>query len=255
MSTPDRIRPSALPAARRPLAFRTSGGKLVTPQAGERVKLDDQNRMVDFVFVIDTTGSMKDKTEGLQRCMEDFVNELAQLKLDWRFSLLPFGDLTIPGDRVVGKLAFVTNAEQARQMIRSAPRFSGGGNSGESSLEAMQAAMAKSYRQGAVKVVTLMTDEPPLTSRRLTPDVITRQLQQGEFICFAASPMNCGFEAMAKENGGQWYPIGSSLNTADLLAFLRRLLKNISRVSNDVHRLGGGSVSRYLASPNRTALE
>lgn len=255
MAIPDRVRPGSLvTAGRKTLLVRTASGQLVAPKPGERVTIDDVRRMVDTTFVFDTTGSMSSKLESLQQCMVEFVRELATFKLDWRFSLLPFGDLTVPSDLVVGDLPFVTDADAAIRMIRSAPHFSGGGNLGESSLEAMQAAINKPYRKGAVKVIVLLTDEPPLTGQ-LSAGEINRQLKSGEFICFVASPAGCGFEAMARDNGGKWYLIGPSLNTADLLSFLRQLLKNVSRVSNDVHRLGGGSVARYLASPDRKALE
>ncbi|MBW4061139.1 VWA domain-containing protein [Candidatus Saccharibacteria bacterium] len=256
MTTPDRIRPRSLvTAGRKPLIVRTASGQLATPKPGERITLDDAKRLVDVVFAFDTTGSMSSKLQGLQNCMAEFIQEIVKFLLDWQFSLVPFGDLTVPGDKIVDNLPFVNDAEAAIRMIRSAPHFSGGSNTGESSLEAMQAAMFKPYRKGAVKVIVLLTDEPPLTSRQLTTEVINLQLQQREFICFVASPSGHGYEALAHDNGGKWYPIGSSLNTADLLQFLRQLLKNVSRVSNDVHRLGWGSVARYLANPDRKVLE
>ncbi len=254
MNTP--ARRASAPASthgRRPLAFRTAAGQVVTPVSGERVDLDDICRMADLVFVCDTTGSMYGKLAGLLRCTEDFVGDLNDLGIDWRFSMVPFGDLTVFGDKVVGDLPFVDSVADANHMILQAPRFDGGCNDGESSLEAMAAAMDKPYRQAAVKVIVLLTDEPPLLEE-LTTQMICSRLHQGEYICFVASPAKCGFEPLARENGGNWYVIGPKLDTADLLAFLRRLLKQVSQVSSDVHRLGGGSVGRYLKSPERKIL-
>jgi hypothetical protein len=240
-------------SGRRTLAFVTASGNVVTPRDGERVSLDDIRRMVDFVWVFDTTGSMYSKLESLKRCMRGFVGDADALKLDWRFSLVPFGDLTVHGDKVVGQLPFVTTVAEACRMIRGAERFSGGANEGESSLEALVAGMDKPFRQGAVKIIILVTDEPPL-EEGLTTRVVNGRLRQGEFICFAATPAKCGFEPLARDNGGMWYHIGPRLDTADLLAYLRKLLKQATEVTNEVHRLGGGSVARYLEHPARRAL-
>src|SRR5580693_7478207 len=109
---------------RQPLTFVTASGKKVTPKAGERVKLDDSApRLVDIAVVFDTTGSMDDKISGLVACMVSFVEELAQLRLDWRFTVVPFGDLTVPGDRIVSDLPFVSEQTAAQDLVRSMPRF------------------------------------------------------------------------------------------------------------------------------------
>jgi hypothetical protein len=245
---------SVVKRGRRPLVFQTGGGKLAAPQPGERVNLDDARRLVDLVLVFDTTGSMWNKLKSLVQCLVEFISTMAGLRLDWRFSLVPFGDLRVPGDRVVGNLPFVETADAATQMIHHAPHFNGGGNRGESSLEALAAAIGKPWRPGAIKVIILVTDERPHTDR-LTPGVINTRLHEGEFICFVASPKRCGLEALATENGGKWYPIGPNLDTRDLLRFIQSLLRDVGHVSDAVFALGGGSVRRYLDSSERRALE
>ena len=230
----------------KPPVFKTASGKLYTATPGQRIELDDVERLVDICIVFDTTGSMSNKIEGLVRCMVEFVGELDRLKLSWRFSVVPFGDLTIPGDRVVGDLPFVTSHHAAEQMIKSLPRFNGGGNIGESSLEAMQAAMAKPYRDGAVKVLVVLTDDYPLTSPQLAPATIGQELRRREFVCFVASEPNQGYEPWAKENAGTWYPIGSSVDISEMLAFLKGLLKEVAKVSKAIFVFGGGSVNNYI---------
>lgn len=253
MSTPDQ-RPNALATTRRkPPAFRNADGELVKPKPGETVSLGGKPSQVDIVIAFDTTGSMKDKIEGLKRCMVGFVSDLASLKLDWRLSMLPFGDLTV-GDRVVGDWPFVTSEAEAVAQVQQMPPFSGGGNTGESSLEAMNAAMLKSFRTGAVKVIVLLTDEPPL-EHHLILDIIRRALRQGQFICFAVTMAGQGYEPLAEDNGGKWYQISSQMDTSGLLAFMKGLLNEIAEVSKAVHQLGGGSVPKYIAEKRRLELE
>jgi hypothetical protein len=243
-------RQASLPAAAGQtggLRVRLPDGRLVAPRPGERVHSGRKRAAADVCLVFDTTGSMSDKIDGLVRCMVDFVGELATLRLDWRLTAVPFGDLTVPGDRIVEDLPFVATREAAEQLIRTMPRFNGGGNIGESSLEAVLAALRKPYRPDAVKLLMVLTDEPPLEGVQLTADSVARSLQASEVICFVASYDLAGFKRWAQENGGRWYPISANMDTNALLTFLRSLVKDVATVAKAVHEIGDGSVARYLA--------
>lgn len=189
---------------------------------------------------------MSDKIDGLVRCTVDLVRQLDGLQLDWRVTTVPFGDLTVPGDRVVTNLPFVADRAAAEAQLRAMPRFSGGGNEGESSIEAMQRALTKSYRAGAVKVLVLLTDEPALVSSEARTEHVTCGLRDAEAICFVAAPCLPYYRRWAATNGGTWYPIGPSMELAGIVAVLRALLRQVASVAHDVHRLGEGSVRRYL---------
>ena len=201
---------------------------------------------VDICFVFDTTGSMSDKIKGLTSSLVEFVGELARLSLDWRITAVPFGDLTVEGDKVVDDLPFVSTPKEGQRMLRQLPRFSGGSNVGESSLEAVLAGLAKPYRSDAVIVLVVLTDEPPLESGDLTADFVADQITAREVICFAAATDHPGYRRWAADNGGQWYQIKPGMNTGDLLGFLRSLVIDLPQVAKAVHDLGGGSVRRYL---------
>jgi hypothetical protein len=136
-------------------------GSTVSLQPGTRVSFAGRP-LVDICLVFDTTGSMSDKIDGLISCMTGFVDRLTELGLNWQLTTVPFGDLTVPGDRVVTQLPFVDSAEAAKAQIRSMPRFSGGSNEGESCVEAMRAALSKPWREGTVRILVLLTDEPAL---------------------------------------------------------------------------------------------
>ncbi|MBO3743043.1 vWA domain-containing protein [Actinoplanes flavus] len=207
---------------------------------------DDENRRaVDVCFVFDTTASMSDKITGLVACMVDFVGELSELQLNWRITTVPYGDLTVSGDKVVADLPFVRSHDDAVRQLRTMPRFSGGNNYGESTLEAVTAALGKPYRPHAVPVLVVLTDEPPLTEN-LNEAQVGEQITIKEAICFVASPDRPGYRRWADANGGQWYEIGQRMDTTQILAYLRSLAHELPQVAQEVHDLGGGSVRRYL---------
>ena len=211
----------------------------------EHLDDDDERRAVDVCFVFDTTGSMSDKIDGLVECMVDFVGELSALRLNWRITTVPYGDLTVAGERIVGDLPFVRNHDDAVQQLRTLPRFFGGDNAGESTLEAVVAALDKPFRARAVPVLVVLTDEPPLTEQ-LSPEDVGERITVREAICFVASPDRPEYRRWAEDNGGQWYEIGQSMDTTRLVGYLRSLVRDLPRVADRVHELGGGSVRRYL---------
>ncbi|MFD1364151.1 vWA domain-containing protein [Actinoplanes sichuanensis] len=205
-------------------------------------------------FVFDTTGSMSGKINGLITCMVDFVGELAELQLNWQITTVPYGDLTVSGDKVVADLPFVRSYDDAVRQLRSMPRFSGGSNRGESTLEAVTAALGKPFRPYAVPILVVLTDEPPLTED-LTEAEVGQQITIREAICFVASPDLPGYRRWAEDNGGRWYQIDQRVDTTQILAYLRSLVRELPQVAQEVHELGGGSVRRYLqvkADPGAT---
>lgn len=231
------------PAGARPPMIQV-GNSFVPVPKGEGVHI--ALPLVDICFVFDTTGSMSDKIAGLTASLTDLVQELGKLSLDWRTTCVPFGDLTVPGDRVVESLPFVKTVEAAQQQLRSLPRFSGGGNDGESAIEAMDAGLTKPWRQKAVKVLVLLTDEPALHADRDAARV-SRALRQTESLCFVASIRTNYYVAWAHDNGGKWVEISSSMDTSELLRLFKSLLRDVATVASQVHTLGGGSVKAYLA--------
>ena len=124
LRTPDHAPPAAPPPVADP----------ATPPAPATEDTASDLQPVDICFVFDTTGSMSDKIKGLTDSLVKFVGELGRLSLDWRITAVPFGDLTVKGDKVVDDLPFVRTPKEGQQMLRRLPRFSGGSNVGESSL-------------------------------------------------------------------------------------------------------------------------
>src|SRR4029077_1811807 len=181
-----------------------SAAKVVRMEIGR----DAAKALADLVFVIDTTGSMNDKIDGLIESCESFVDRLATKRIDWAVAVVGFGDLTVEGDKIVAT-PFSSSAERVKTLLRGLPRYSGGGNEGESSLEALQAALDQpGFRQDAMKVVVLITDDAAL-QRQPSTVTMSGRLRDAGVITFVLSPKIKYFQSMATDTGGQWWNVKS----------------------------------------------
>lgn len=229
-----------------------SSGSGETPKKQSRPKIieipipsgENPSSRVDLVFVIDTTGSMSDKITGLLDTCAQFVDEFDSLNLRSRIAIVAFGDLTVPGDKIV-KTSFTSKTEVIKKSIQNIPRFGGGGNEGESSLEAIEKALELPFRPNVLKVIILITDEPALQMNIRASDIINR-LRQKECLVFVVSPPYSYFMDMAQKTGGKWYQIAKDTDFRDMLEIFRRVASEVSEISSDVFELGDGSVSEYL---------
>jgi Mg-chelatase subunit ChlD len=201
-------------------------------------------RGVDLVFVIDTTGSMSDKIESLLATCSRFADDFNALQLNHRIAIVSFGDLRVPGDKIQNT-AFTSNVEITKKSLRNIPRNNGGGNEGESSLEALERALSLPFRPDAVKVIVLITDEPA-DQHHVRADGMIGRLAERELLTFVASPPYKYFQRMALRNGGKWYKISARTRFDDLLDLFKDLARKVSQVVSDVYQVGDGSVADYL---------
>ena len=204
------------------------------------------SREVDIVFVFDTTGSMSSKIQALLETCDNLITELDQKQLHYRTGIVAFGDLTVPGDSIK-KTGMTKGLAAFREMLNKIPRNSGGGNEGESSLEAIQAGLSMFRPLGqTVRVFVVITDEPALQSHRARQ--ITQTLKQEEILTFCITPDLSYFREMAKETGGIWLEVGANTSFASIKATLLTLASEIAAIAATIHdpELGDGSVRRYL---------
>jgi Mg-chelatase subunit ChlD len=211
----------------------------------EETLLATRGKSVDLVFVIDTTGSMSDKIKGLLGTAAKFVDRFGKLQMDARIAIVAFGDLTVRGDKIVAT-SFTPHIETTKSSLQKIPRYSGGGNRGESALEALQKAMALDFRANVVKVVLLLTDEPALQSRNLKVEEVTGQLQDREILTFVVATPEKYYKEMAARTGGKWYKISARTDFTDLLEMFGDIADKVSETVEDVYRLGDGRVADYL---------
>lgn len=209
---------------------------------------DSARALADLVFVIDTTGSMNDKIDALIETCQSFVDKLATRRIDWVAAVVGFGDLTVEGDRIVAT-PFSSSAERVKALLRGLPRYSGGGNEGESSLEALQAALDQpGYRADAMKVVVLITDEPAL-QKKIRPAAMTGRLREAGAIAFVLSPKIKYFRSMAADTGGEWWNVDSGGDFYKILEVFDKVATRVASTLDAVHRLTGGNVKEYLSLP------
>jgi hypothetical protein len=218
--------------------------KVVRMEIGQ----DSARARADLVFVIDTTGSMNDKIDGLIESCQSFVDKLAAKHIDWAAAVVGFGDLTVEGDRIVAT-PFSSSAERVKALLRGLPRYSGGGNEGESSLEALQAALDQpGYRPDAMKVFVLITDEPAL-QKKLRPATMSGRLREAGAIAFVLSPNIKYFRSMAIDTGGQWWNVDSGGDFSQILAVFDKIATKVAATVAAVHKLAGGNVKDYMSLP------
>ena len=235
-----KIVPNA-PRSEMPIA---SSARVVRMEVGK----DSARARADLIFVIDTTGSMNDKIDGLIESCESFVDKLAAKRIDWVAAVVGFGDLTVEGDRIV-VTPFSSSAERVKALLRGLPRYSGGGNEGESSLEALQAALDQpGYRPDAMKVFVLITDEPAL-QKKLRPATMSGRLREAGAIAFVLSPNIKYFRSMATDTGGQWWNVDSGGDFSQILAVFDKIATKVAATVAAVHKLAGGNVKDYMSLP------
>jgi len=204
----------------------------------------ETGRGVDLVFVIDTTGSMSNKIESLLATCSRFADDFNALHLNHRIAIVSFGDLRVRGDRIQNT-AFTADVEVTKKSLKNIPRNSGGGNEGESSLEALDRALSLPFRPDAVKAIVLITDEPA-DQHQVHADAMIGRLAEREMLVFVASPPHDYYKQLAQRNGGKWYKISAHTNFKDLLDLFKDLARKVSQVVFDVYQVGDGSVADYL---------
>lgn len=118
-------------------------------------KISIQERIpVDFIFVIDQTGSMQSYIDAVRGKISGFANFLKGRGIDYRLGLIIFSD-------EVDKIYQPT--EDLTEFLRwlSSVKARGGGDAKENALEALSAASTNvDYRPSANKVAVLITDAP-----------------------------------------------------------------------------------------------
>lgn len=108
---------------------------------------------VDFVFIIDITGSMQKHIDAVKNYISSFSTNLIRRGIDYRLGLILFSDYVEKTyqltDNVVTFLSWLTPV-----------RASGGGDEKENALEALRELKNIQFRPAANRVGILITDAP-----------------------------------------------------------------------------------------------
>jgi len=215
-------------------------------------KMAIEGRKSDTCIIHDTTGSMEDIISAMIELCEDFVDELAERELKPFFSLIAFGDIKPSGstDTIEVVIHPTGNIKETRNGLRDMPSNWGYANEGESSLEAFELMFEQiRFRPAAVRSVLFITDEPA-HQHSVTAEEIIEELVDREIIVFVISPDIDYYRKMASETGGTWRNVRPPSNMT-LKTYAKQLVsemaKKIAKTVDEVYRLGGGDVTRYLA--------
>lgn len=170
--------------------------------------ITSQNRVpIDFVFLIDHTGSMGDKIEAVKQNIDEFTTRLAAKGIDYRLGLIVFDD------NVRDRFWLTEDLSEFKKWINSV-KAEGGGDEPENALEALRAATGMNWRASANRCVVLITDAPyhqygDKPERTMyTSRTISTILNRFDLRTFCiASPSVAGYQEISDRTGGQSFDI------------------------------------------------
>lgn len=171
---------------------------------------------IDFVFLIDQTGSMGSKIEGVKQNVDEFTTRLAAKGIDYRLGLIVFDD------NVSERHWLTDDIAQFKGWIEGIVAR-GGGDTKENALEALRAATGMNFRQSANRCVVLITDAPyhqygetGYGRTMYTTRSLLNVLNRYDLRTFCIiDPSIVGYKTIAESTGGQIFNIHQSF--ADIL--------------------------------------
>lgn len=116
---------------------------------------------LDLVFVMDTTGSMRDEIQDLQRTLLSMIRILARLAPSLRIGFVAFKDRTDSYLTLAHPLAPMTGANRLRiQAFVTRLRAGGGGDKPEPIADALRVAINMPWRSTAKGRIIVISDAP-----------------------------------------------------------------------------------------------
>lgn len=113
---------------------------------------------VDLMFVIDTTGSMRDELRFLQTELSDIINAIPNQQTNTNIGLVFYRDY---GDTYVVRAHGFSEDINTVQLNLNQEQAQGGGDYPEAMDQALNAAIAADWRTDSRKVLFLLADAPP----------------------------------------------------------------------------------------------
>jgi len=143
---------------------------------------------VDFIFIVDVTGSMQKHIDEIKNNISRFLSSLLSRGIDHRIGLILFSD-------IVEKIYQPTDNVNVFLSWLSGVRAFGGGDEKENALEAIKATSQINFRPSANKVIVVITDAPyhqlgekgDGTTFETTNSII-EYLNKNDIRCFTITP-------------------------------------------------------------------
>ncbi len=134
------------------LLFAAFAERWVGKHRRETIVVQEDQRPVDLVFVLDISGSMSGEIEGVRNSLTEFLGQLESRKIKGRFGLVTFD--------TNARLEQPLSSDIKEVVTAMKPLFVKGGRpEGDGSLGGLAIAAGLPYQPAARKVVILVTDE------------------------------------------------------------------------------------------------
>ena len=117
-----------------------------------------KNGKADIVFVIDTTGSMREPIENVKKGIPAFVKDLEERNVNARFGLVTFKDIYQDGLDSTRNYGWYTSAEDFKEKLGKLSIGGGGGDGPETPVDGLESACKMRYRTSVNRYVILVTD-------------------------------------------------------------------------------------------------
>ena len=129
----------------------------ILPELARGILEQATQKKMDIVFVIDTTGSMRDNVRGVKDYIHHFLEPLEEQEFDAGLGLVEFTDLEVTEAKVVG----LTQSQKKFRKWLDRVTFFGGRDIPESGYEALIAALERvDFRDDTQKFFIFISDAP-----------------------------------------------------------------------------------------------
>lgn len=193
-----------------------------------------EERLVDIIYVFDTTGSMREEIDGVIHTSIAFADELESKGRDYRLGLVTFGDTILgvyhPDDKLTD------NAQQFKDWV-SVLSAKGGDGDPENSYGAIKRALQMQFRTQSQKILILITDAPAhvygdepdggyeFEDHDLELGKIRTLLNEHNVSVYAITPAFSDFTSLADSTGGRFYDLD---NNPDFTSIIEEIGKTIA---------------------------
>lgn len=181
-------------------------------------------RMVDIVFLMDTTGSMDTYIQGLQSKCIEFAEVVKGKGYDCRLALIGFGDVEF--NEPIFFIQPTDDLGKFQTTVRDVPRTDGK-DLPESTLEALERAMSLEFRQGARVCFVHITDASCHHERRIPQ--VAAAMKEKEIKTFIVAPQKLqNLYTPLCVNGGKFFSLDDARFKESLLDVAGTIASQIS---------------------------
>lgn len=169
---------------------------------------------IDFVFVLDKTGTMQRYIDAIKLNIINFTKSLLKRNIDYRLGLILFSD-------EVEKIYQPTkNVYDFLNWISSIKAY-GGNDEKENALEALAATTKIDFRKEATRIAVMITDAPYHQAGEqgdgrtgYTTNTLISTLQKNQIRLFAITPQDLEqYKTISRMARGSWYDLEYPFST------------------------------------------